>query len=54
MRASMQECYTQRDNSLDWIRLLSCVCVICIHVSNVYSRQYGQIDKVSYIFSIRF
>lgn len=48
----MEERCKARDNSLDWIRLLSCVCVICIHVSNVYSRNYGHIDEVSYVFSI--
>ena len=47
-----EETCKTRDYSLDWIRLFSCICVICIHVSNVYSRDYGKIDNVSYVFSV--
>lgn len=41
-----------RDYSLDWMRLFSCICVICIHVSNVYSRNYKNLEWESYAFSV--
>lgn len=42
----------ERDYNIEMLRVVSCVLVICIHVSNVYSRAYGEISDVSYLISL--
>lgn len=44
----------EKNYNLEVLRVIACVMVVCIHVSNYYSRGYGlgEVSNVSYIFSI--
>ncbi len=44
----------EKNYNLELLRVLACVMVVCIHVSNYYSRGYGlgEVSNASYIFSI--
>ncbi|MGN0153405.1 MAG: acyltransferase [Lachnospiraceae bacterium] len=42
----------EKNYNIEELRVIACIMVICIHVSNYYSRGYGQISNASYIFSI--
>ncbi len=42
----------QRNEKIELLRVVSCLLVICIHVSNYYSRGYGEISEASYIISL--
>lgn len=42
----------KRNEKIELLRVISCLLVICIHVSNYYSRGYGKISESSYIVSI--
>lgn len=41
-----------KNYNIEFLRVLSCFLVVCIHVANYYSRSYGKISEGSYIFSI--
>ncbi len=43
---------TGRDYNVELIRILSCVMVIVIHVTNYYCRAYGDIGQGEYLFSL--
>lgn len=38
--------------NIEFMRVLGCFMVVCIHVANYYSRGYGQISQASYLFSL--
>ncbi len=42
----------EKNYNMEFLRVLACVMVVCIHVTNYYSRGYGEISHASYIFSI--
>lgn len=42
----------EKNYNIEALRVIACIMVICIHVSNYYSRAYGTISDASYIFSI--
>lgn len=42
----------EKNDNMDFLRAMACVMVVCIHVTNYYSRGYGEISNASYIFSI--
>lgn len=42
----------EKDYNIEFLRVLCCFLVICIHVANLYSRSYGNISRDSYVFSI--
>lgn len=42
----------KRDMNIEWIRVLSCIFVILIHVSNHYRRHMSAISLTSYLFSV--
>lgn len=44
----------KRENSFDYLRVISMFMVIIVHVSNVYSRSYGVISDWNYIVSLIF
>lgn len=42
----------EKNYNIELLRVLSCFLVICIHVSNYYSRGFGSISQSSYLFSL--
>ena len=42
----------ERNYNIELLRVISCVLVVCIHVSNVYSRAFGEVSQGTYLFSI--
>lgn len=42
----------EKNYNMELLRVIACVMVVCIHVTNYYSRGYGEISNSSYIFSI--
>lgn len=44
--------HREKNEQIELLRVISCFLVVCIHVSNFYSRSYGKITDASYIFSI--
>ena len=42
----------EKNYNMELLRVLACIMVVCIHVTNYYSRGYGEISHISYIFSI--
>lgn len=42
----------EKNYNIEWIRAISCIMVIVIHVANYYSRAYGSITQGEYIFSV--
>ena len=46
--------FNKREYSFDILRVISMFMVVVIHVSNVYSRNYGTISNLSYLFSLIF
>ncbi len=44
----------EKNFNLELLRVIACVMVVCIHVSNYYSRGYGlgEVSNISYIFSV--
>ena len=42
----------EKNYNIEALRVIACFMVICIHVSNYYSRAYGTVSDASYIFSI--
>lgn len=42
----------ERNYNIELLRVISCILVVCIHVSNVYSRAYGEVSGGTYLFSL--
>ena len=42
----------EKDYNIEFLRVLSCIFVVCIHVANVYSRSFESIGRASYVFSV--
>lgn len=42
----------ERNYNIELLRVISCILVVCIHVSNVYSRAYGEVSYGTYLFSL--
>ena len=42
----------ERNYNIELLRVISCLLVVCIHVSNVYSRGYGEVSGGTYLFSL--
>ena len=42
----------EKNYNMELLRVMACVMVVCIHVTNYYSRGYGEISNASYVFSI--
>ncbi len=42
----------ERNYNIELLRVISCILVVCIHVSNVYSRGYGEVSGGTYLFSL--
>lgn len=42
----------ERDYKIEGLRVIACILVICIHVSNVYSRAFAEISRDSYFCSL--
>lgn len=42
----------EKDYNIEFLRVLSCIFVVCIHVANIYSRSFETIGRSSYIFSV--
>lgn len=42
----------EKNYSIEILRVISCIFVIFIHTSNMYSRAYGDISNSSYVFSL--
>lgn len=42
----------EKDYNIEFLRVLSCIFVVCIHVANIYSRSYEIIGLGSYAFSV--
>lgn len=42
----------EKNYNMELLRVVACIMVVCIHVTNYYSRDYGEISNASYLFSI--
>ena len=47
-----KEMKREKDYNIEFLRVLSCIFVVCIHVANVYSRSYETIGMSAYVFSV--
>ena len=42
----------EKNYNLEILRVIACLCVLLIHISNTYSRGFEEISRSSYMFSL--